>query len=505
MSIILNDKLLDDFISADELKVISKKVNDAHNEIKKRYNRNLKLPVEIGDIKKEIENIKNTETDSEIQKNIINEKNAAIVNIGSEFTPLGWWTLPASYNKEEFNRIKEAALKIRGLCDIFIVLGIGGSYLGARAAIDFVKSPNYNVLPKDTPDIYFAGNSISATSVNELIELCEGRDVCINVISKSGETTETALAFRIFRKMLEDKYGKPGARQRIFITTGSDPTKTLKRISIDNKYETFSVPDDIGGRYSVLTAVGLLPIAVAGIDIDQMMNGAQKAMEELAEGDIDTNPCLRYAAIRNILYNKGKNIEIFACYDPALTVFSEWWKQLYGESEGKDNRGLFPASVTYSTDLHSLGQIIQQGKRIMFETVISIKNPLSDLKIKEEKGSTDGMNYLAGKTMNGINKIAMLATAMAHTDGDVPNIILEIQDRSATTFGYMVYFFELACAVSGYVLGINPFDQPGVEDYKNYMYGLLGKPDKEGSTKYAEIKAVLEKKLKSTNLTQTKR
>lgn len=454
MSVKLNDKLLDKFLSAAEIDEISEKVNDAVKKVKTKAS-------DPGDA-----------------------------------TPLGWFTIPSDYDKEEFLKIKETAEKIRGLCDIFIVLGIGGSYLGARAAIEFVKSPNYNILDKKTPDIYFAGNSISASAVNELLDICKSKDVCINVISKSGETTETALAFRIFRKMLEEKYGADKARQRIFVTTGSDPAKTLKKISIANGYETFRVPDDIGGRYSVLTAVGLLPIAVAGIDIDEMMSGAKKAMEELSKGDVYTNDCLKYAAIRNILYNKGKEIEIYACYDPALTIFGEWWKQLYGESEGKDNRGLFPASVTYSTDLHSLGQIIQQGRRIMFETVITVRKSGSDITIENEPNSIDGMNYLAGKTMSEINKTAMLATALAHTDGGVPNIILETEDRSAASFGYMVYFFEYACAVSGYMLGINPFDQPGVEDYKNNMYALLGKPDKTGTTKYRDIKNALEEKLK---------
>lgn len=478
MSIVLIDKLLDDFISSDEIEAISENIYNAHTEIKKRYEKNLELTAAL--------NAGKTQTIPD--------------NIKNEFTPLGWWTLPEKYDKDEFNRIKETAVKIQNLCDIFIILGIGGSYLGARAAIEFIKSPNYNAMSKDTPDIYFTGNSISATAINELVELCQGRDVCINVISKSGETTETALAFRIFRKLLEDKYGKCGAKKRIFITTGSDDKKTLKKISIQNEYETFNVPNDIGGRYSVLTAVGLLPMAVAGINIDELLNGAKSAMNELGNNDIEKNPCIRYAAIRNILYKKRKDIEIFACYDPALTIFGEWWKQLYGESEGKNNRGLFPASVTYSTDLHSLGQIIQEGRRIMFETVVSIKNPQSDYIIEEEENSIDGMNYLAGKKMNNINKTAMLATAMAHTDGNVPNIIIEVMDRSAASFGYMVYFFELACAVSGYMLGINPFDQPGVEGYKDNMYGLLGKPDKIGSDKYSKIKTALENKLMGMDL-----
>jgi len=496
MSIVLIDKLLDDFISSDEIKAISENIYNAHAEIKKRYERNLELPAAINAVNANVQYIAGTDEKSEIT----GDKQAILENIKNEFTPLGWWTLPDNYDKDEFRRIKETAIKIQGLCDIFIILGIGGSYLGARAAIEFIKSPNYNAMSKDTPDIYFTGNSISATAINELIELCQGRDVCINVISKSGETTETALAFRIFRKWLENKYGMCDAKKRIFITTGSNPEKTLKKISNKNKYETFTVPDDIGGRYSVLTAVGLLPMAVAGINIDDLLNGANSAMNELANSDIETNPCIRYAAIRNILYNKGKDIEIFACYDPALTIFGEWWKQLYGESEGKNNRGLFPASVTYSTDLHSLGQIIQQGRRIMFETVVSIKNPQSDFIIEEEKDSIDGMNYLAGKTMNNINKTAMLATAVAHTDGKVPNIIIEVMDRSAASFGYMVYFFELACAVSGYMLGINPFDQPGVDGYKDNMYGLLGKQDKKGSVKYFQIKTAVECKLMSMNL-----
>ncbi len=500
MPIVLIDKLLNDFISSDEVCAISESIKNAHVEIKKRYEKNVLLSSEMNALN---EGIKNTSSEDNIIENILDRK-TTLEKLKKEFTPLGWWKLPVNYDKDEYLRIKVTAKKIQILCDIFIVLGIGGSYLGTRAAIDFIKSPNYNAMSKDTPDIYFTGNSISSAAIKELVDLCQGRDVCINVISKSGETTETALAFRIFRKLLEDKYGKDEARKRIFVTTGSDSEKTLKRVSIENKYETFTVPHDIGGRYSVLTSVGLLPIAVAGIDIDKILDGACQAMHDLSDDNIKTNPCIRYAALRNILYNKGKSIEIFACYDPALTIFGEWWKQLFGESEGKDNRGLFPASVTYSTDLHSLGQIIQQGKRIMFETVVSIKKPQSDLVIDFEDNAIDGMNYLAGKTIDSINKTAMLATAVAHTDGGVPNMIIEIIDRSAASFGYMVYFFELACAISGYVLGINPFDQPGVENYKDNMYGLLGKPDKPQSDKYSKIRTELENRLMGMNLNTSK-
>ncbi len=400
----------------------------------------------------------------------------------------GWIDLPANYDRAEFSRIKAAADRIRKSCDIFIAIGIGGSYLGARAAVEFVKSPLYNSLKKETPDVYFAGNSINSAYLNELLSLCEGKDVCINVISKSGTTTEPAVAFRVFRAWLEKKYGEEEAVKRIFVTTDKSKGK-LKELADEKGYETFVVPDDIGGRYSVLTAVGLLPIAVAGIDIDSMMKGAFDARASYTDTDISKNDCYKYAAIRNILYREGKTSEILVSYDPALTMFNEWWKQLYGESEGKDGKGLFPASVVFSTDLHSLGQYIQQGLRNIFETVIDIRNDVSPFAIPEDPANIDGLNFISGKTMHEVNHNAFLATVLSHTDGGVPNIVLEIEGRSAYDFGYLVYFFELACAVSGYTLGVNPFDQPGVEGYKNNMYALLGKPGAEHDKRREELKS----------------
>ena len=416
------------------------------------------------------------------QKQLINRDGE-----GNSF--LGWIDLPVDYDKEEFERIKIAAEKIKKSCDIFIVIGIGGSYLGARAAIEFVKSPVYNNLKKDTPDIYFAGNSISPSSLADLVKICEGKDICINVVSKSGTTTEPAVAFRVFRNMLEQKYGVEGAKERIFATT--DKAKgTLKKFSDDNGYETFVVPDDVGGRFSVLTAVGLLPIAVAGIDIDEMMAGAQDSRIKYSSTDIDTNDCLKYAAIRNCLYRNGKAVEVLASYEPATQMFCEWWKQLFGESEGKDGKGIFPSSVIFSTDLHSLGQYIQDGERILFETVLNIENAKDKLEIPFDPHNVDNLNFLAGKDLDFVNNKAMLGTLIAHTDGNVPNIVLNIKDRSAYSFGYLVYFFEYACAVSGYTLGVNPFNQPGVESYKKNMFALLGK---EG---YEELKAELDKRIK---------
>ncbi len=400
----------------------------------------------------------------------------------------GWIDLPVNYDKEEFARIKAAAERIKKSCDIFIAIGIGGSYLGARAAIEFVKSPLYNSLKKDTPDVYFAGNSINSAYLNELLSLCEGRDVCINVISKSGTTTEPAVAFRVFRELLEKKYGEEEAVKRIFVTTDRKKGK-LKELADEKGYETFVVPDDIGGRYSVLTAVGLLPIAVAGIDIDAMMSGAADARVAFTDDDILKNDCYKYAAVRNILYRAGKTTEIMVSYDPALAMLNEWWKQLYGESEGKDGKGLYPSSVIFSTDLHSLGQYIQQGRRNMFETVIDIKNDVSPFVIPNDPANIDGMNFISGKTMHEVNHNAFLATVLSHTDGGVPNMILELDGRSAYDFGYLVYFFELACAVSGYTLGVNPFDQPGVEGYKNNMYALLGKPGAEHDKRRAELQS----------------
>ena len=401
---------------------------------------------------------------------------------------LGWVDLPDNYDKKEFVRIKAAAKKIQKSCDVLIVIGIGGSYLGARAVIEFLKSPLYNNLKKDTPDIYFAGNSISAGALNEVLALCEGRDVCVNVISKSGTTTEPAVAFRVFRTLLEEKYGKEGARERIFVTTDR-ARGTLKQFSTDAGYETFVVPDDVGGRFSVLTAVGLLPIAVAGIDIDELMQGAASASHTYLDADIAKNDCYRYAAIRNILYRSGKTVEVMASYEPFSAMFSEWWKQLFGESEGKDQKGIFPASVVFSTDLHSLGQFIQDGTRSMFETVIDIADAGDTFAIPNDPANIDGLNFLSGMDLNEVKKKAMQGTILAHVDGGVPNILLELDARNAFTLGELIYFFELACAVSGYMLGVNPFDQPGVESYKKNMFALLGKPG------YEEMKKDLEDRL----------
>ena len=415
------------------------------------------------------------------QKMIVDRSGA-----GSDF--LGWVDLPENYDKAEFAAIKESAKKIQESCDILVVIGIGGSYLGARAAIEFMRSPLYNNLDKKTPDIYFSGCNISAQALNELLSICEGKDVCINVISKSGTTTEPAVAFRVFRNLLESKYGKDGARERIFVTT--DRAKgTLKSFSDEAGYQTFVVPDDVGGRFSVLTAVGLLPIAVAGIDIDALMQGANDARKELTDPDIAKNDCFKYAAIRNILYRKGKTTEIMVGYEPYLQMLQEWWKQLYGESEGKDNRGLFPASVIFSTDLHSLGQYVQEGRRDIFETVVSVVNPSSEFIIPDDPNNIDGLNFLSGKDLNFVNKTAMQGTLFAHIDGGVPNILLEVEDRSEHSLGYMIYFFELACAVSGYLLGVNPFNQPGVEAYKKNMFAFLGKPG------YEEHKKALEQRM----------
>lgn len=405
---------------------------------------------------------------------------------GSDF--IGWLDLPVNYDKEEFARIKAAAERIKSSCDILIVIGIGGSYLGARAAVEFIKSPLYNNLKKDTPDIYFLGNSISSSALAETLSLCEGRDVCVNVISKSGTTTEPAIAFRIFKEFLENKYGKEGAKERIFCTTDK-ARGTLKALADSEGYETFVVPDDVGGRYSVLTAVGLLPIAVSGADIDAMMKGAADAREAFMNPDIESNDCYKYAALRNILLRKGKGIEMLTAYEPRMTMMAEWFKQLYGESEGKDNKGLFPASAIFSTDLHSLGQYIQDGVRSIFETVVWIDSPEKDVEIKEQADNGDGLNFLAGKTMSFVNRKAFEGTILAHNDGGVPNLVLELPRADEYEFGYMVYFFEKACAISGYVLGVNPFNQPGVESYKKNMFALLGKPG------YEDQKEALEKRI----------
>ncbi len=404
--------------------------------------------------------------------------------LGADF--LGWTDLPVNYDKEEFARIKSAAERIKKSCDVFIVIGIGGSYLGARAVIEAARSSLYNVLEKDTPDIYYVGNSINPTYLAEILSICRGKDICVNVISKSGTTTEPALAFRIFKKLLEDKYGKEGAKDRIFATT--DKAKgTLKQLSDTEGYETFVVPDDVGGRFSVLTAVGLLPIAVAGIDIDELMAGAAAGMEKYSADD--GNDCYKYAALRNILYNKGKSVEMLISYDPSFVMMAEWFKQLFGESEGKDQKGIFPASATFSTDLHSLGQFIQNGSRIMFETVIDVKNPKQDIYLEPDGENLDGLNFLTNQNMSVVNRKAFQGTVLAHTEGGTPNIVIELDDLSPRSLGELIYFFERACAVSGYMLGVNPFDQPGVESYKKNMFALLGKPGYED--RRAELEAAL--------------
>ena len=409
------------------------------------------------------------------------------VGLGNDFT--GWLKLPTDYDKDEFARIKMAAQKIQKNSQIFIVIGIGGSYLGARAAIEFIKSPNYNALCKDTPQIYYTGNSISSNALAELIEICEGKDISINMISKSGTTTEPAIAFRVFRELLEKKYGKEGAKERIFCTTDK-ARGTLKQLADREGYETFVVPDNVGGRYSVLTAVGLLPIAVSGADIDALMQGARDAQEKFTDPDLDKNDCYKYAAIRNILYNKGKTTEILVSYEPAFTLMNEWFKQLYGESEGKDQKGIFPASVIFSTDLHSMGQYIQDGRRNLFETVVVFDKVQREITIGNDPEDLDGLNFLSGKTMQFINQKAFEGTALAHNDGGVPNIVLNVDAMDEYNLGYLIYFFEKACAISGYLLGVNPFNQPGVESYKKNMFALLGKKG------YEAQKAQLEERLK---------
>ena len=443
MSLKLNTKYLEGFVSEHEYEGMAAQVSAAHNTL---VNRN---------------------------------------GLGNDF--LGWVTLPEDYDKEEFARIKAAAARIKEKCDVLIVIGIGGSYLGARAAIELLKSPFYNNLKKDTPDIYFVGNNISSAYLNEVLSICEGRDICVNVISKSGTTTEPALAFRIFKKLLEDKYGKEEAKTRIFATT--DKAKgTLKQLSDEEGYETFVVPDDVGGRFSVLTAVGLLPIAAAGCDIDKLMAGAREGMKKYSADD--NNDCYKYAALRNILYRKGKSVEMLVSYDPSFTMMGEWFKQLFGESEGKDNKGIFPTAANFSTDLHSIGQFIQDGTRSLFETVVWVKNPRSELVIEAADEDIDGLNYLAGKSVQFVDSKAYQGTLLAHMDGGTPNIIIEIDEADAYHFGYLVYFFEKACGLSGYLLGVNPFDQPGVEAYKKNMFALLGKPG------YEARRAELEERMK---------
>ncbi len=398
---------------------------------------------------------------------------------GNDF--LGWIDLPVDYDKEEFARIKKAAERIQADSEVLVVIGIGGSYLGARAAIEFLRHGFYNNLPKETrktPEIYYAGNSISGTYLKGLVDVIGDRDFSVNIISKSGTTTEPAIAFRVFKELLEKKYGKEGAAKRIYATT--DKAKgALKNLATEEGYETFVVPDDVGGRFSVLTAVGLLPIAVSGADIDQLMAGAAEGRKLALEKDFAENDALQYAAVRNILLRKGKSVEVLADYEPSLHYIAEWWKQLYGESEGKDQKGLFPAAVDLTTDLHSMGQFIQDGARIMFETVLNVEQPREHLVIGQEPVDLDGLNYLAGKDMDFVNKSAMNGTILAHTDGNVPNLMVKIPEQNEFCLGELFYFFEFAVGISGYLLGVNPFNQPGVESYKKNMFALLGKPGYE--------------------------
>jgi glucose-6-phosphate isomerase len=413
---------------------------------------------------------------------MLHEKTGA----GSDY--VGWVDLPLNYDKEEFARIKKAAEQIKGHSDALVVIGIGGSYLGARAAIEMLTHTFYNQVTKNTPEIYFVGQNISSTYISQLFEVLKGKDISVNVISKSGTTTEPAIAFRLFRDFMEKKYGKEGAKSRIFATT--DKAKgALKKLADEEGYETFVIPDDVGGRYSVLTAVGLLPIAVSGVNIDEVMQGAADAYHTYSTADLSKNDCYQYAAVRNALYRKGKTVELLVNYEPSLHYFNEWWKQLFGESEGKDHKGIFPASVDFTTDLHSMGQYVQDGLRQLFETVLFVEKPKASISIEEDPDNLDGLNYLAGKTIQEVNQKAFEGTLLAHTDGGVPNLAVYLDELNAYTFGQMVYFFEKACGISGYLLGVNPFDQPGVEAYKKNMFALLGKPG------FEEQKAELEKRL----------
>ncbi|MBO5909209.1 MAG: glucose-6-phosphate isomerase [Clostridia bacterium] len=408
--------------------------------------------------------------------------------LGNDF--LGWVDLPNNYDKEEFARIKKAADKIKSDTDVLVVIGIGGSYLGARAAIEFLKSNNYNALPKDTPDIYFAGNSISGSALNDILKICENKRVSVNIISKSGTTTEPAVAFRVFRKLLEERYGEEEAAKRIYCTTDK-ARGTLKQLADAKGYECFVIPDDVGGRFSVLTAVGLLPIAVCGADIDAIMAGAAAAAKEYSVKDVCKNSCYTYAAIRNALYRKGKTVEMLVSYEPRFAMMAEWFKQLFGESEGKDGKGIFPSSAIFSTDLHSMGQYVQDGSRLLFETVVNIGDCGSDVIIEAEEDDGDGLNFLAGKPLSFVNSKAFEGTVLAHTDGAVPNLVISLDKADEENLGRLIYFFEKACGISGYVLGVNPFDQPGVESYKKNMFALLGKPGYESAK--AELEARLMK------------
>ena len=444
MAIKFIDKYAADFFGADEIKGISAQVKAAHDQLHNG------------------------------------------TGLGNDY--IGWVDLPVNYDKEEFARIKASAQKIISDTDVLIVIGIGGSYLGARAAIEFLTSPYYNNLKKDTPDIYFIGNSISGAALHDVISLCEGKRVSVNVISKSGTTTEPAIAFRIFRDMLEKQYGKEGAKGRIYCTTDK-ARGTLKELADSEGYETFVVPDDVGGRFSVLTAVGLLPIAVSGADIDALMAGAAAAREKYSVCDVENNDCYKYAALRNILYRKGKSMEMLVSYEPRFTMMNEWFKQLFGESEGKDNKGIYPSSVIFSTDLHSLGQFIQEGTRSMFETVVTFDQTDYDVTIPMAEEDGDGLNFLAGKELSFVNRRAFEGTVLAHTDGGVPNFVINLEKPDAYNLGELIYFFEKACAISGYILGVNPFNQPGVESYKKNMFALLGKKG------YESEKAALEARL----------
>lgn len=408
---------------------------------------------------------------------------------GNDF--LGWLELPYNYDKEEFERIKQSAKKIQSDSDVLLVIGIGGSYLGSRAAIEMMGHSLRNNLSKEDrkgPEVYFVGNNISSTYIMDIMDVIKDKDISINVISKSGTTTEPAIAFRIFKEYIEKKYGKEEAGKRIYATT--DYSKgALRKLAESEEYETFVISDDIGGRYSVLTAVGLLPIAAAGFNIDKIMKGAQDAHDDFKIDNLKENNCYQYAVVRNILHRKGKNIELLVNYEPHLHFIGEWWKQLYGESDGKDNKGIYPASVDFSTDLHSMGQYIQEGRRDLFETVLNVEAPRKKITIQEENQDLDGLNYLVGKTVDFVNQKAFQGTLLAHTDGNVPNLILNIPKLDEYNFGYLVYFFEKACAIGGYILGVNPFDQPGVEAYKKNMFALLGKPG------YEKEKEELEKRL----------
>lgn len=431
------------------------------------------------------EEVTNMKKIAEDAKKVLLEKTGA----GNDF--LGWIDLPVDYDKEEFERIKKAAKKIQEDSEVLVVIGIGGSYLGARAAIEFLRHGFYNNVSKEvrkTPEIYYAGNSISPAYLKGLVDVIGDRDFSVNIISKSGTTTEPAIAFRVFKEMLEKKYGKEEAAKRIYATTDKEKG-ALKGLATAEGYESFVVPDDVGGRFSVLTAVGLLPIAVSGADIDKLMEGAASGRDKALNNAFEENDAMLYASIRNILHRKGKLVEITANYEPSLHYFGEWWKQLYGESEGKDQRGIFPAAVDLTTDLHSMGQFIQDGSRIMFETVVNIENTDAKIYIEEDPDDLDGLNYLAGKDMDFVNKSAMNGTVLAHTDGNVPNLMVNVPEQNEFYLGELFYMYEFACGISGYILGVNPFNQPGVESYKRNMFALLGKPG------YEELTEELKKRL----------